>query len=46
MGMKRVSVSPEGICSGQGDTGKVLQNLISFIYLRRYITLATEDIVK
>ena len=26
--------------------GKVLQILISFICLRRYITLATEDIVK
>jgi len=46
MGMKRVSVSPNGICSGQGDTGQALQNLISFICLRRYITLATEDIIK
>lgn len=43
-GKQRVSVSPGRICSGQ--SGKVFQNLISFTYLRRYITLATEDIVK
>ena len=44
--MQRVSFTPDGICSGQGDTGKVLRNLISFICLRCYTTLATEDIVK
>ena len=46
MGIQRVSASPDEICTGQGDTGTALQNFISFVYLRRYISLATEAIVK
>jgi hypothetical protein len=46
MGMQRVSANPDGICSGQGDTGSVLQYHTAFVYLRRYITLANEAIFK
>jgi hypothetical protein len=46
MGLQRVSANPDGICTGQGDNGSALQYHTSFVYLRRYITLANETIFK